>query len=61
MAILIPLLLSEEVEEQENTLAQQQIFRDRTDPFEFHDDLEFIQRFRFSRSAILNMTELMIH
>ena len=33
------------------------MFRDRNDPLELYNDLELVQRFRFSRSAILRITE----
>ena len=52
MAGMIPLFLAEESEE---SLARERVFRDRNDPLEF--DLELVQRFRFSRSAILRITE----
>ena len=58
MAGLIPLFISEQ--EQQESLDRERIFRDRNDPFDFYDDLELVQRFRFSisRSAILKITEL---
>ena len=51
---MIPLFLAEESEE---SLARERVFRDRNDPLEFYNDLELVQRFRFSRSAILRITE----
>ena len=46
-------------EEEENSLAREErIFRDRRDPLDSYDDIELIRRFRFSKSAILKITEL---
>ena len=56
MAGLIPLFISEQ--EQQESLDRERVFRDRSDPLDFYDDLELVQRFRFSRSAILKITEL---
>ena len=39
-------------------MAREQVFRDRTDPLNCYDDLELVQRFRFSRSSISIITEL---
>ena len=55
MAGLIPLFMSEE---EEMSLARERTFRDRRDPLEFYNDLELVQRYRFSRTAILKITEL---
>ena len=55
MAGLIPLFISEE---EEDSLARERVFRDRSDPLDCYDDLELVQRFRFSRSAILKITKL---
>ena len=33
------------------------MFRDSNVPLEFYNDLKLVQRFRFSRSAILRITE----
>ena len=51
---MIPLFIAEESEE---SLARERVFRDRNDPLKFYNDLELVQRFRFSRSAILRITE----
>ena len=40
------------------SLARERTFRDRRDPLEFYNDLELVQRYRFSRTAILKITEL---
>ena len=56
MAGLIPLFISEQ--EQQESLDRERVFRDRSDSLNFYDDLELVQRFRFSRSAILEITEL---
>ena len=50
MAGLIPLFLS--AEEQE-CLARERVFRDRSNPLDCYDNLELVQRFRFSRLTIL--------
>ena len=55
---MIPLFLAEESEE---SLARERVFRDRNDPLEFYNDLELVQRFRFSRSAILRITEFIFY
>jgi hypothetical protein len=34
-------------------------FRDRTNPLEIYDDLELIERFRFDRRTILQITQLL--
>ena len=54
---MIPLFLAEDSEE---SLARERVFRDRSDPLEFYDDLELMQRYRFSRSAILGITEIIV-
>ena len=51
MAQMIPLFLAEE-EENSSSMARQRTFRDVTDPLDCYDDLELVQRFRFSRSSI---------
>ena len=56
MAGLILLFISEQ--EQQESLDRERVFWDRSDPLDFYDDLELVQRFRFSRSAILKITEL---
>ena len=53
---MIPLFLDEE--EENSSMARQQVFRERNDPLECYDDLELFQRFRFSRSSISRITEL---
>ena len=55
MAGLIPLFISEE---EENSFDRERVFKDRSDPLDCYDDLELVQRFRFSRSAILTITKL---
>ena len=55
MAGLIPLFLSEE---QEECLPRERVFSDRCNPLDCYDELELVQRFRFSRLAILKNTEL---
>ena len=35
------------------------IFRDRTNPLEIYDDLELIERLRFDRRTILQITQLL--
>ena len=55
MAGLIPLFSAEE---QENFLARERVFRDRSNPLDCYDDLELVQRFRFSRLSILKIAEL---
>ena len=55
MAGLIPLFLSEE---EEDCLSRERLFRDCSNPLDCYDDLELVQRFRFSRIAILKITEL---
>ena len=57
MAQMIPLFLAED-EENASSMARQRVFRDRTDPLDCYDDLELVQRFRFSRSSISKITEL---
>ena len=42
-------------------MARQIIFRDLTDPLDCYDDLELVQRFRFTRSSISRITELIAH
>ena len=62
MAQMIPLFLAEE-EKNSSSIARQRIFRggDLTDPLDCYDDLEHVQRFRFSRSSISRITELIAH
>ena len=60
MAQMIPLFLAEE-EENSSSMARQRVFRDLTDPLDCYDDLELVQRLRFSRSAISRVTELITH
>ena len=55
MTGLIPLFLSEE---QENCLARERVIRDRRNLLDCYDDVELVLRFRFSRLAILKITEL---
>ena len=50
MAGMIPLFLAED--EENSSMARQRVFRHRTDPLDCYDDLELVQRFRFSRSSI---------
>ena len=54
MAVMIPLFLAED--EENSSMARQRVFRDRTDPLDCYDDLELVQRFRFSRSSISRIT-----
>ena len=54
---MILLFLAEDSEE---SLARERVFRDRSDPLEFYDDLELMQRYHFSRSAILGVTEIIV-
>ena len=54
---MISLFLAENSEE---SLKKERVYRDRIDPLEFYDDLELMQRFRFSRSAILKITEIIV-
>ena len=54
---MIPLFLAEDSEE---SLERERVFRDRSDSLEFYDDLELMQRFRFSRSAIFKITEIIV-
>ena len=56
MAGLNPLFISER--EQQESLDRERVFRNRSDPLDFYKDLELVQRFLFSRSAILKITEL---
>ena len=56
MAGLIPSIISEQ--QQQESLARERVFRDRSDPLDLYDDLELVQHFHFSRSAILKITEL---
>ena len=60
MAQMILLFLAEE-EENSSSMARQRVSRDLTDPLDCYDDLELVQRFRFSRSAISRITELITH
>ena len=60
---MIQLFLAEDSEEsleRERERERERVFRDRSDPLEFYDDLELMQRFRFSRSAILKITEIIV-
>ena len=41
-------------------VSRSRVFRDRSDPLEFYDDLELMQCYRFSRSAILGITEIIV-
>ena len=50
MAGLIPLFMSEE---EDMSLARERAFRYRRAPLEFYNDLELVQRYRFSGTAIL--------
>ena len=58
MAGMIPLFLAED--EENSSMARQRVFRDRTDPLDCYDDLELVQRFRFSRSSISRITGLIV-
>ena len=58
---MIPLFLAEEEEENSSSMARQKFSRDLTDPLDCYDDLELVQRFRFSRSSISRITELIAH
>ena len=58
IAGLIPLFM---FKEEEISLARERTFRDRRDPLEFHNDLKLVQRYRFSRTAILKITELIVN
>jgi hypothetical protein len=40
-------------------MRRERIFRDRTNPLEIYDDLELIERFRFDRGTILQITQLL--
>ena len=55
---MIPLFLAED--EENSSMARQRVFRDRTDPLDCYDDLELVQRFRFSRSSISRITGLIV-
>ena len=57
MAGMVPLFLAED-EENISSMARERVFRDRTDPLDCYDDLELVQRFRFYRSSISIITEL---
>ena len=46
---MIPLFSAEE---SENSLAREKVFRDCSDPLEFYDDLELVQRYRSKGSNI---------
>ena len=54
---MIPLFLAED-EENSSSMARQRVFRDLNDPLDCYDDLELVQRFRFSRSSISKITDL---
>ena len=56
MAHKIALFLAEE--ENSSSMARQRVFRDLNDPLDCYDDLELVQRFRFSRVSISQITEL---
>ena len=53
MAGMIPLFLAED-EANTSSMARERVFRDRTNPLDCYDDLELVQRFRFSRSSIFH-------
>ena len=53
---MIPLFLAED-EENSSSMARQRVFRDLNDPLDCYDDLELVQRFRFSRSSISKFTD----
>ena len=59
MAQMIPLFLAEG--EENSSMVRQRVFRDLTDPLDCYNDLELVQRFRFSRSSISRITELITH
>ena len=40
-------------------MRRKRIFRDRTIPLEMYDDLELIERLRFDRRTILQITRLL--
>ena len=40
-------------------MRRERICRDRTNPLEIYDDLELIERFRFDRRTILQITQLL--
>ena len=40
-------------------MRRERICRDRTNPLEIYDDLELIERFRFNRRTILQITQLL--
>ena len=54
---MIPLFLAED-EENSSSMARQRVFRDLNDPLDCYDDLELVQRFRFSRWSISKITNL---
>ena len=54
---MILLFLAED-EEISSSMARQRVFRDLTNPLDCYDDLELVRRFRFSRSSISRITEL---
>ena len=56
--IAYTLLVYVQIEEQEDCLARERVFMDRSNPLDCYDDLELVQRFHFSRLAILKITEL---
>ena len=58
MAGMIPPFLAED--EENSSMARQRVFRDGTDPLDCYDDLELVQRFRFSRSSISRITGLIV-
>ena len=40
-------------------MRRERIFRNRINPLEIYDDLELIERFRFDRRTILQITQLL--
>jgi hypothetical protein len=40
-------------------MRRERIWRDRTNTLEIYDDLELIERFRFNRGTILQITQLL--
>ena len=54
---MISLFIAED-EENSSSMARQRVFGDRNDPLDCYDYLELVQRFRFSRSSISKITDL---
>ena len=54
---MIPLFLAED-EENSSSMRRQRVFTDLNDPLDCYDDLELVQRFRFSSSSISKITDL---